>query len=192
MSNSKKVQIIEAATKSFANFGYKGTTMEQVAKIAKVGKGTIYTYFTNKEELLYETIGNLSKQMKKVANDFIDPTKSFISNFNELLHGFTEFHDKHELTSKLSQEVKYLGTPPVVEALKSLENEICAFIEKKIEKAIEMGELRSCNPKITAFLMFKTYTNLVNDWKERNKPLPKEEIANIINLYFMEGLKGTN
>lgn len=36
--------ILEAATKSFSMFGYKATTMDHVAKIANVGKGTIYTF----------------------------------------------------------------------------------------------------------------------------------------------------
>lgn len=52
MSVDRKKLILEAATKSFSLFGYKATTMDQVAKIANVGKGTIYTFYKNKEELL--------------------------------------------------------------------------------------------------------------------------------------------
>lgn len=40
----RRKQVLDAASKSFALFGYKATTMEQVAKIANVGKGTIYTF----------------------------------------------------------------------------------------------------------------------------------------------------
>lgn len=43
--SDKKQQIIDAATQSFSLFGYKATTMDQVAKMANVGKGTIYTLF---------------------------------------------------------------------------------------------------------------------------------------------------
>ena len=41
MATDKKLKIINAAKKSFSNFGYKATTMDQIAKIAQVGKGTI-------------------------------------------------------------------------------------------------------------------------------------------------------
>lgn len=44
MAIDRRQQVIEAAEKSFALFGYKATTMDQVAKIANVGKGTIYTF----------------------------------------------------------------------------------------------------------------------------------------------------
>lgn len=49
MSIDRKRQIIEAATKSFSLFGYKATTMEQIAKLANVGKGTIYTFLKTKK-----------------------------------------------------------------------------------------------------------------------------------------------
>ncbi|WP_026672634.1 TetR/AcrR family transcriptional regulator [Alkalihalobacterium bogoriense] len=188
MENEKKKWIVEAATKSFSLFGYKATTMDQVAKIAKVGKGTIYTYFSTKEELLKAIIEDIGRQMRDVATQSIDPTASFINNFSAALGGVVAFREKHELTIKLFQEVKEIGTPAVVDALQSLEVEICDFIETSIIKAIEKGELKECNPKITAFLMFKMYINLVNDWKERHEPLPKEEVARLIEMYFMDGL----
>ncbi|WP_332628703.1 TetR/AcrR family transcriptional regulator [Halalkalibacter flavus] len=188
MESEKKRKIMEAATRSFAIFGYKATTIDQIAKIAKVGKGTIYLYFTTKEDILKGIINDIAQKMRDVANESIIPDHSFITNFNAALSGIVEFREKHELTIKLFQEVKELGTPAVVDALQSLEIEICDFIESKIINAIERGEIRECNPKITAFLMFKMYINLVNDWKDRYEPLPKEEVSNLINMYFMEGL----
>ncbi|MFD2875388.1 TetR/AcrR family transcriptional regulator [Paenibacillus rhizoplanae] len=48
----------------FSLFGYKATTMDQVAKIANVGKGTIYTFFTNKEQLFDEILRDVILEMK--------------------------------------------------------------------------------------------------------------------------------
>lgn len=44
MSIDRKALILQAATLSFVQFGYKATTMDQVSRIANVGKGTIYTF----------------------------------------------------------------------------------------------------------------------------------------------------
>ena len=52
MAIDRKRSIIEAATKSFSAFGYKATTMDQVAKLANVGKGTIYTFSKIKKSYL--------------------------------------------------------------------------------------------------------------------------------------------
>lgn len=49
MAIDRKQSVVDAASKSFALFGYKATTMEQVAKLANVGKGTIYTFLKTKK-----------------------------------------------------------------------------------------------------------------------------------------------
>lgn len=188
MTTDKKLKIINAAKKSFSNFGYKATTMDQIAKIAQVGKGTIYTYFSSKEEMLKAIIDLFVVEMREVAESVIPRRQPFIKRFNEVLHTITKFQSEHELMIKLSQEVKEIGTPEVIEAMKSVEDEICEFIEVKIEAAIERGELRKCDPKITSFLMFKMYINLVNDWKECHETLDKNQIAELINTYFIEGI----
>ncbi|MEW8988198.1 MAG: helix-turn-helix domain-containing protein, partial [Bacillus sp. (in: firmicutes)] len=78
----RKQMIIEAATKSFSLFGYKATTMDQVAKLANVGKGTIYTFFKNKEELFDEIMLSLMKEMKVAAAETIDSSLKFHENLH--------------------------------------------------------------------------------------------------------------
>jgi AcrR family transcriptional regulator len=43
--------VIRTARKMFAKKGVTETTMDDIAKEAKIGKGTIYHYFDSKEEL---------------------------------------------------------------------------------------------------------------------------------------------
>lgn len=47
-------EILDAALQVFAINGYRGTRLEQVAEAAGVTKGTIYHYFSSKEQLLLE------------------------------------------------------------------------------------------------------------------------------------------
>jgi len=44
--------IMDAALELFAQQGYFGTSISQIAKLAKVSKGLLYNYFDNKEALL--------------------------------------------------------------------------------------------------------------------------------------------
>ena len=48
----RREQIQWAALRVFAREGYQNTVVEDVAAEAGVSKGTIYTYFDRKEELL--------------------------------------------------------------------------------------------------------------------------------------------
>lgn len=48
--------ILKAALKTFARRGLKEATMEEIAKEAELGKGTIYYYFNSKEAILEELV----------------------------------------------------------------------------------------------------------------------------------------
>ncbi len=49
-------EIFDAAEQVFANFGFDKARIEEIARIAGVGKGTIYLYFQSKHELLVSLI----------------------------------------------------------------------------------------------------------------------------------------
>lgn len=188
MSVDRKTLIIEAATKSFSLFGYKATTMDQVAKIANVGKGTIYTFFKNKEELFDEIITTLIKEMKAAANEAIDPALSFQENVHRGLYKILEFRKDHQLTIKLFQEEKEMGTPAVMEVMSKLEHAILSYLKEKVEAAIAKGEIKACDPELTAFIMLKLYIALIFDWEKHHDPLEKEEIAELLEQYVFKGL----
>ena len=50
---NRKDDIIQAASRVFAQKGYASTRMIEVAEAASVGKGTIYEYFRSKEALFF-------------------------------------------------------------------------------------------------------------------------------------------
>ena len=71
MSISKTRQkLIDVARDLFAQKGIEGTTMNDIATASQKGRRTLYTYFRNKEDILYAVIENelehLSEEMDKV------------------------------------------------------------------------------------------------------------------------------
>jgi len=99
----RRQEILEAATKSFSLFGFKATTMEQIAKIANVGKGTIYTFFENKEVLFQEIVLRVITEMKQEATKVINEEASFQENAYAALMKMLEFRDTHQLFAKILQ-----------------------------------------------------------------------------------------
>ena len=53
---AKRVRILEAATGLFVRFGYRKTSIDEVARAAGVAKGTVYLYYRNKAELVLHAI----------------------------------------------------------------------------------------------------------------------------------------
>ncbi|MEO4054554.1 TetR/AcrR family transcriptional regulator [Solibacillus sp. CAU 1738] len=186
----RRQEILEAATRSFSLFGYKATTMEQVAKIANVGKGTIYTFFANKELLLQEVVISLIREMKVEMDATIDPSLSFMNNAHMALMKMLQFREKHVLFAKLIEEEKELRTPAVKQMIQVIESEIVSYIAERIQKGIDKGEINECDPPLVAYLLFKSYFAFVVDWQQtHDEILSEEQILSIFKQTIFNGLK---
>lgn len=185
----RRHEILIAATKSFTLFGYKATTIEQVAKIANVGKGTIYTFFKNKEELFQEVVFHLIGEMKRETDQLIDVNASFMQNAHTALMKMLQFRERHLLFAKLIDEERALGTPEVQQMLLKIESEIISYVSMRIRNGIAKGEVIDCNPEHVAFLLFKSYLAFIVDWQLTHKePLNEQEILTLFSETIFRGL----
>lgn len=80
----KRERILEAAADLFSRKSYHEVMMEDVAKMISVAKGTVYNYFSSKEELYFsimsmrmETLLNSLTEKIHNENNSIDALKSF-------------------------------------------------------------------------------------------------------------------
>jgi AcrR family transcriptional regulator len=51
MASEHRDAILTAATDAFARFGFKKTSIDDIARRARIGKGTVYLHFEGKEQL---------------------------------------------------------------------------------------------------------------------------------------------
>ncbi|MCC3375972.1 TetR/AcrR family transcriptional regulator [Cohnella sp. REN36] len=184
----RRKQVIEAASRSFAAFGYKATTMDQVAKAAGVGKGTIYTFFANKEELFEEILKDLIRELRAVAEETVNHTLPFADNLMQVLQRVLGYRDRHALVAKLSQEVRDLGTPMAKEGLEAVERSIIAYIANHLEEPMAKGEIKRADPQLTAYMMLKMYLALTAEGSHLHAPLSAEEVLAHFRFYCIEGL----
>ena len=64
-------EILQAARELFARKGYYSTTLEEIAHHAQFGKGTIYNYFSSKEDLFYGILNGILDKAIEVAESSI-------------------------------------------------------------------------------------------------------------------------
>lgn len=185
----RRQQILQAATNSFSMFGYKATTIEQVAKLAQVGKGTVYTFFENKEQLLQEAVLAMIEEMKVETEKGFNPSISFMDNVHNLMVRLLKYRERHMLFMKLVEEEKRLQTQAVKETILNINNAIISYVSEKLQAAIERGEIRQCNTELIAYVMLKTYVALIVDWEQTHEePLSEQEIVEVIQSTIIGGL----
>lgn len=72
-SARKHRAILEAAATVFLNNGYPGTSMDEIAALARVSKQTVYKHFADKERLFVEIVIN-------TVNEISDPVYEEVLN----------------------------------------------------------------------------------------------------------------
>ena len=63
--SQKRKKIVDKAWELFAKNGYKETKVEDITKDLGISKGSFYTYFATKDELLYEVLGKIKKEINR-------------------------------------------------------------------------------------------------------------------------------
>lgn len=148
----KRRQILEGAREVFRAKGYEGAAMDAIAKAAGVSKGTLYVYFTNKDELFAELITE-EKQELAAALDAFQPTdgsfrenlRAFAIRFNELLTG-----ENHMSTIRMV--VGAVEKFPAVGAIffKAGAERGTTRLTEVFGQAVADGRLKPCDPAVAA------------------------------------------
>ncbi len=88
MNDQKKVKVLESAKELFFLYGVKKTTVDEIAKRAGVGKGTIYLYFSSKEDILSELAKNELNTIAAAIESTIDRDSSSTDQLTHFLKSF--------------------------------------------------------------------------------------------------------
>jgi TetR/AcrR family transcriptional regulator, repressor of fatR-cypB operon len=140
-SNSKREKIIEAALTLFAERGYHGTNVPDIAKMADVGTGTIYRYFKNKETLVNAVY---QKYTKKLTETILLDFPSIGSTYEQYLHimnrliSFAKENKKAFSFIETHNHADYLD-----ESSKLIINELEAFLCAFIKEGVRQSKIRS-------------------------------------------------
>lgn len=78
-------RLLAAATDLFGTFGYRKTSVDEVARNAGVAKGTVYLYYRNKAELLYHVLAQEKRAHLNRLDFLSDPELSARDRLRSLI-----------------------------------------------------------------------------------------------------------
>lgn len=82
MAGDTKERILEAALKLFAQSGYSGTSMSDIAKQLGITKGALYKHYTSKQEILDSIVARMNQADSERAEEYNMP-KTKTDGFEE-------------------------------------------------------------------------------------------------------------
>jgi AcrR family transcriptional regulator len=102
----REQQILEAAIRLFARWGYVETDMESVAQELGLGKGTIYRYFPSKRELFLAALNRGMAGLWAAINERVEPVVDPVERMVQAIYAFLAYFESHpELADLFVQEL---------------------------------------------------------------------------------------
>ncbi|MFZ2284352.1 MAG: helix-turn-helix domain-containing protein [Lutibacter sp.] len=100
LENTRNI-ILNVANNLFSKFGFHKTSMDEIAKIARKAKGSLYYHFASKEDLFKEVVSNEIMNLKNqlsaiVIDNKISASEKINSYFilrMEVLHNASNYHE---------------------------------------------------------------------------------------------------
>ena len=155
VSEERKDQILEAATKVFSQHGFAGTRMDDIAVESGLSKGSLYWYFDSKDAIIVgildrvfdwetahiEEILEREDSAQKKMELFVETTLKNLDKMKPLMPIFFDFWS-------LSVRNKTIN-----KAIKRYYQRFIDILEPIIEMGIKQGEFRPVDIRETVFAL---------------------------------------
>ncbi|MBN1837221.1 MAG: TetR/AcrR family transcriptional regulator [Spirochaetales bacterium] len=143
----KRKRILEAALKLFARKGFGATAMDEVARSARLAKGTVYLYFKDKEDLYAQVVLDVLDRLQASVVERYQESRGVVEKLRGVAEAqilfFSRNRDFFRLFSLLQSTdavvVHRRLFTPLLEKRRLLE----AFLQELFEEGKREGAIRS-------------------------------------------------
>lgn len=181
--------IMQAAVVLFSKKGFEKTSIEELARAAGIGKGTIYGYFQTKRDILYafceDELERLHEELTTNADREIPILQQMVRIY---MCEFRHITENREFARIYMQQTAF---PADVDQEKQLanENDYFELLFPLLEKAQERGELRrDVDLLYITGHFYGLYLLLVSAWFSGR--VPTEEAETALETLFRQALDG--
>jgi AcrR family transcriptional regulator len=149
--NKRKV-IVQTAARLFSEQPFHKVRLDDVADAAGVGKGTVYIYFKNKEELYYSLVfDGFVELVQKIQNEVSAPGRDNTTKLRMVISCMVNHAVDHP---QFFDVLRTVAIPEPDSNWDAKRRECAALIEQMIRDGIASGEFRDPHPeRIGIFLM---------------------------------------
>lgn len=175
-SCSKREQILAAAYEVFSSKGYHRATIDEIIALADTGKGTVYNYFVNKEQLFYTVIREKNAPFEQELTALVDCDLLALEKVEAAIRLFLRFYVRHaNLWRVMMHEIRAFGTqgaanfkPAQLEKYRDNFKKTMGFLETILHSGVEQGVLRPCDVAKAALGLYSVivamaFQNMVNE-----------------------------
>lgn len=189
---ARRDDILAAAKKVFASKGYHATTIADVAREAGVAYGSIYWYFSSKDELFHELMASEEQALRSHLAEAlagIDPTDATDAGFRAAIRATFEFFEADRATVKLLFRDSYALSDRFEKHLFGIYERFVNDIEEMIKVAQRRGAIIPAPPRMVAFSLAALVGQLAHRRLSTDDGLEAGVVADFVVSLVLDGLR---
>lgn len=181
---------MKAALRLFTRKGYDNTSIDELARTARIGKGTIYTYFQSKSEIF---LAFCEQQLETVYRE-LEAASTFdvrlIDQLLTLFMGEFRFISRNKEFGRILMRETVFPKELTVERSGELDNKYIDLMVPMFKAAQKRGELRTDIELILVTAHFYAlYIMTVSGWY-MGRLLSEEDVHMVLESLFEQALQG--
>lgn len=181
--DKKQTEIFAAALKLFALYGFKKTTVEDVAAQVGMTKSNIYFYVKNKRDLYEKTVSTALEQWRNSVAEAVATSDDVVEKFTIMAQrSFDYLADHEDLRHILIKDPGIFTLTPREDRFYDINLGAMNLIRDILNQGIEQGRFYPVEVAPTAELLFSIYIMFLI------KTYVKSEGVSSVRMYD-EGLK---
>ncbi|MEG0473631.1 MAG: TetR/AcrR family transcriptional regulator [Solibacillus sp.] len=184
----KKEQILLSAITIVNRRGYDGATMEEIAAELLMTKGSLYYYFKNKGDLMYQC----HKLVLAQATGELEGDLQGEGTAEEILRKMVATHINYAVEEKetfnLIIEPKQMFNPDQIEPVLKLRKYYASLFDRVIERGVTSCEFHVKDPIIVRMIILGAM-NWIQQWYNPTGRMDKEELKQHFTDYIIKLLK---
>jgi AcrR family transcriptional regulator len=181
LAKERKEEIIRAASKRFSRHGFNKTTLEEIARDVRIGKPTIYHYFSSKDELFYSSVifqsTQLIEDIKAIFNNQDLPVGARLLEYfaykETINHRYKLLYD---LMLTLFYDDSLEKEKVIIQKLIQEETEVVGLILN----SIYTGRIESMNVSLPYFVVHLSwgllFSNIIKEFSPEGKHVNMKEL----------------
>ena len=183
----RRQQILDEATRLFAERGYHPTSVAEIVESLGVGKGVFYWYFESKEDLFLEILASSSQDVRRrqqaAIGDEPDPLRRIELGIRASLAWFREHRDLFNLGQFAATEERFAA------ALRQNEAVAVDDVTRHLKEAMADGRIPDQDPAMLAHALVGATRHLARTYLYAADE-PVEVVADVAVRFALHGLAG--
>ncbi len=184
----RKNQILDAAISIFAKEGFDRANTEEIAKLARLGKGTVYRYFKNKEELFLSVVDRGLDELRIAILMEVNKVEDPVRKIENAVRAYLAFFEENdELVRILIHEQSSFGKRITERYFEHYYGNVDR-IEKIFEAAVGAGLLKEMDIDIVIGVLTGVLNGLVFMWELEGRKYRLVDRAPLVLKIFFTGV----